>query len=369
MALIVPFVVFGMLFAPVPMPRDPEPGGPEGAYDCHDSGECFTAASIPRPNRPRRVRVVAVAGTSVTVSWQRARSGRVAGYEVVLNGARVAVVRGHRFTFTALTCATRYRITIRAVGANGRRSHRRTVFGTTSACPPGSAPAPAPLLPSPASPVDSQPPSTPGSLRIGTVATTAIQLRWAGSTDNVGVSGYRMLLDGAPLDQGTTSLSFTFTGLACGKRYTLGVQAFDAVGNASPTATRTASTAACPPPPSAADCPANPKQGVQVPSNLTVLDPATPCRTATGRVTGTQIEPDGDCHVNVSVDPQFDNLLNAVNGGLLVTEVIPNHPLAIPTVGSRVSVFGSWVNDHASGWNELHPVWSFDVLSGSTGTC
>jgi chitodextrinase len=323
---------------------------------------------------------VSVTSTSVTVRWRRTRNRRVVGYEVVLNGRRVAVVRAHRFTFAGLTCATRYRFTIRALGPNGRRSHRRTVFATTSGCPPGTGPPPAVAPPAPAAPVaappaalDRQAPTAPTGLSLGAIAPTSVVLRWRAASDNVGLAGYRLLLNGAALAEGTTALTFTFTGLACGTRYTLGVQAFDAAGNASSVASRTATTSACPPPPSSGNCPSNPKQGVQVPGNLTVLDPSSPCRTATGRVAASHVEHDGDCHVNITVDPQYQGLLNSVNGtaaqGQLITEVIPNHPLAIPSVGSRVSIFGSWVNDHSTGWNELHPVWTFTMLSGSTGVC
>ncbi|TML98753.1 MAG: hypothetical protein E6G10_21885 [Actinobacteria bacterium] len=110
---------------------------------------------------------------------------------------------------------------------------------------------------------------------------------------------------------------------------------------------------------------------MQRPGQLSVLDGANPCRTATGTVTSSHVEHDGDCHVNVSVDAAYTGLLNGVNrsAGGLITEVIPSHPLPIPKVGSHVSILGTWVNDHATGWNELHAVWSYQILSGSTGSC
>ena len=358
----VPLTVFALIWpAPLPAPRDYD-------YDCHDSGECVTEASIPRPARPRALHVVRATSTSIRVAWRAARRGPVAGYAVLANGQRIAVVRRRRFTFVGLACATRYRLVVRAVGANGRLSGRRKVSATTGGCPPGAA------TPPPAPPVttDTVAPSAPAGLSVGTLGMTSVGLSWSPSTDDVGVTGYALLVDGTRLSQGTTSPAFTFTGLACGTRYTLGVQAFDAAGNASAPATRTATTTACVAPPSAG-CPSDPKQGVQAPRNLTVLDPTNPCRTATGRVMATHIEHDGDCHVNVALDSQYQTLLNSVNGsaarGQLITEVIPNHPLAIPEVGSRVTIVGSWVNDHSTGWNELHPVWSFGILSGAAGVC
>ena len=104
-----------------------------------------------------------------------------------------------------------------------------------------------------------------------------------------------------------------------------------------------------------------------------MLDGANPCRTATGTVTSSHVEHDGDCHVNVALDAPYRGLLNSVNqsaaGGDIITEVIPSHVLPIPSNGSHVSIFGTWVNDKATGWNELHAVWSYQILSGGTGPC
>ena len=59
------------------------------------------------------------------------------------------------------------------------------------------------------------------------------------------MSGYDLYRNGASV--GTTSAtSRTFSSLACGTSYTLGVDAFDAVGNKSSASTISASTAACP---------------------------------------------------------------------------------------------------------------------------
>jgi hypothetical protein len=131
-----------------------------------------------------------------------------------------------------------------------------------------------------------------------------------------------------------------------------------------------------PVPAPAAGCPGGALAGVQRPSRLTVLDTASPCRTGVGVVRADHAEHDGDCHVNVKLDAPYTRLLNSVNmskaHGLLITEVIPKHRVAIPRLGSRVRILGTWVLDKATGWRELHPVWSITVLSrgtGGTGTC
>jgi hypothetical protein len=342
--------------------------------------------AAPRP-RLTGVRITGVAPTSVSVVWRHpARHGVV---ELFVDGHRIAVAHGRRFTFATLKCQTQYRLTLRARRAHGR-SLRTRLFVTTAACAqpdPGDKdegeappPLPDPLVPSPASSptaVDTQAPTAPGGLSAGKVTATAIPLKWTASTDNVGVTRYAVYLNGTQiLPPSPTATSYTFSGLTCATSYTLGVQAFDPNGNASPIATQTASTAACPAAPTPAasgSCPANPLQGVQRPGQLTVLDGANPCRSITGRVASKHVEHDSDCHMNVALDAPYTGLLNSVNrsaaGGNLITEIIPSHTLAIPSVGSHVAVFGTWVNDHATGWNELHAVWSLQVLSGGSGAC
>ena len=62
-------------------------------------------------------------------------------------------------------------------------------------------------------------------------------LSWTASTDDVGVTGYRVFQDGSQVGTSATT-SFSFTGLTCGTTYTLGVAAVDAAGNVSGTATK-----------------------------------------------------------------------------------------------------------------------------------
>jgi hypothetical protein len=67
---------------------------------------------------------------------------------------------------------------------------------------------------------------------------------WGASTDDVGVAGYDLLLNGTKTGQ-TTSLTATFSGLACGQSYTIAVRAFDDAGNRSSPSSLTAATLAC----------------------------------------------------------------------------------------------------------------------------
>ena len=97
---------------------------------------------------------------------------------------------------------------------------------------------------------DTSPPSAPSNLSLTATTTSGISLSWSASSDNVGVAGYDVYLDGSKVDS-TTQTDYSFTGLACGTAYPLGVVAFDAAGNRSSQTTLTGTTAACitPPPP------------------------------------------------------------------------------------------------------------------------
>jgi chitodextrinase len=76
---------------------------------------------------------------------------------------------------------------------------------------------------------------------------STLSLSWSPSSDDVGVSGYGVYRDGSSVGS-TSSTSYSYSGLACGRSYTLAVDAADAAGNRSARSTITASTAACPPP-------------------------------------------------------------------------------------------------------------------------
>ena len=91
---------------------------------------------------------------------------------------------------------------------------------------------------------DTTRPTTPANITVSGVTATHLHFGWTKSTDNVGVQGYDLFLDGTKL--GTTPFnSADFFSLVCGRTYTLAVVAFDAAGNRSDQGTGTGTTSAC----------------------------------------------------------------------------------------------------------------------------
>jgi len=77
---------------------------------------------------------------------------------------------------------------------------------------------------------DTTAPTVPAGLTAAAVSGTQVNLAWSASTDNVGVTGYYVYLNDAPL-AATSSTSFSHTGLTAGATYSYRVSAFDAVPN------------------------------------------------------------------------------------------------------------------------------------------
>ena len=93
----------------------------------------------------------------------------------------------------------------------------------------------------PPPPPDVTPPSTPQNLTAVAAGSTQVNLSWSASTDNVGVTGYRVFRNGAQV--GTPSgLTFQDVGLTPNTTYSYTVAARDAAGNVSPQSSAASAT-------------------------------------------------------------------------------------------------------------------------------
>lgn len=82
-------------------------------------------------------------------------------------------------------------------------------------------------------PADTEPPTTPGGVRQTGASATSVSIAWGLSSDNVGVTGYRVRRDGA-LAGTTPGTSFQDGALKAATAYRYTVSAIDAAGNESP---------------------------------------------------------------------------------------------------------------------------------------
>src|SRR5438552_1923689 len=90
------------------------------------------------------------------------------------------------------------------------------------------------------------PPSVPTGLTATAVSSSQINLSWTASSDNVGVSGYRVYRGGTQIATRSTT-SFANTGLSASTTYSYTVAAYDAAGNLSAQSSSASATTPAPP--------------------------------------------------------------------------------------------------------------------------
>ena len=234
---------------------------------------------VTAPSAPTNVRTVASTETQVILAWSPSTDDLgVVAYRLYVGGFWVGQWSEPSATITNLSCGQTYQIGIDASDAAGNESAPTTAFFSTAACS------------------DHTPPSTPTGLAVSKSSTTGVTLNWTASTDISGIGEYGLYRDGSKVGTATGSTG-DFTGLACGKSYTLGVDAADKAQNRSRVATLTAATAPCapttPPPPTDTGTPTAPPNVHTTAVTQTEVAVAWDSSTATNGMAGYQIFRDG----------------------------------------------------------------------------
>jgi chitodextrinase len=176
-------------------------------YGCGSSSDQYP------PSVPTGVQAAAVSSDSVQLNWTESQDDLVMmGYRVYRDGSRVGSTPLTSYTDTGLTPGTSYGYRVSAFDWIGNESAKSTTLFVATA--------------------DGSAPSAPGSLQGTAVSTSRIDLAWTASTDNVGVTGYRIYRNGAVIGT-TTGTSYSDTGLSEYTTYTYRVAAYDAEGNES----------------------------------------------------------------------------------------------------------------------------------------
>ncbi|PYR28967.1 MAG: hypothetical protein DMF98_01310, partial [Acidobacteria bacterium] len=170
------------------------------------------------PSVPTGLTGTAVSATQINLTWNASTDNvAVTSYQVYLNDAMIANTPATSFQHTGLTAGTTYNYRVSAADAVPNYS--------AWTVPPVSVATPAAA--------DTTAPSTPTGLLASAVSSSQINLSWAASTDNVGVTGYRVYRAGTLLATLGVVTTYQNTGLTPSTTYSYTVQALDAAGNAS----------------------------------------------------------------------------------------------------------------------------------------
>lgn len=182
------------------------------------------------PDAPTAVRTADVTETTAHVAWEAALDNvATTGYNVYVNGEKVnkELVTATEYDLTGLTPATDYSVEIEAVDAAGNVSEKSEAATFTTA-----------------KAVDTEAPSVPTDVKASDVTKTGATVTWTASTDNKGVAGYNVYVNGTQVnDTLVATTEYVLTGLTEGTEYTVEVEAVDTNNNVSAKAAVTFTTA------------------------------------------------------------------------------------------------------------------------------
>ncbi|MGB6962850.1 MAG: fibronectin type III domain-containing protein [Candidatus Acidiferrum sp.] len=194
------------------------------------------------PTAPANLTATATSGTQINLTWAASTDNvGVTGYKVercqgagCANFAQIATPTATTFNDAGLSASTSYSYRVRAADAAGNNSAYSNISSTST------------LASS-----DTTPPTAPANLAATAASAGQINLSWTASTDNVGVTGYKVeRCSGAGCASFAqiatpTATTFNNTGLTGSTSYSYRVRANDAAGNNSGYSnTATASTPA-----------------------------------------------------------------------------------------------------------------------------
>lgn len=169
------------------------------------------------PTAPTNLHAASIGTTEIALTWNAATNNiGVVSYEVY-NGSQLAgTTNSTSYTIKALTPHTSYSFTVTALDAAGNRS----------------TPSNSLVVRTNAAPVDTDPPTAPTGLQLLSATPASLTIAWNASTDNIGIAGYEILLNGS-VAASTANTTYTLTGLNAATSYTILVRAFDAAGKRS----------------------------------------------------------------------------------------------------------------------------------------
>ncbi len=167
------------------------------------------------PTPPSSLSASSITQTSVNLNWTASTDNvGVDHYNVYVGGSLQGTTTGTSYSVSGLTANTTYTLTVDAEDATGNTSTSSSVTITTSAA------------------VDNTAPTMPSSLSASNTTQTSTDLSWGASTDNVAVDHYNVYVNGGLIGTTTSTLA-SVTSLLANTTYTMSVEAEDAAGNTS----------------------------------------------------------------------------------------------------------------------------------------
>jgi YD repeat-containing protein len=167
------------------------------------------------PSVPTGLGATAVSQTQINLSWTASTDpggSGVAGYKIYRGGSQIASSVTTSYSDTSLAAGTTYSYRVAAYDVAGNVSAQSSPASATT--------------------LDTTAPSVPANLNGSASSATQINLTWTASTDNVGVTGYRVYRGGSQIGTSATT-TYSDATVVGSTTYSYTVAAYDAAGNVS----------------------------------------------------------------------------------------------------------------------------------------
>ena len=185
----------------------------------------FTFTDSQAPTVPTGLTATAVSNNQINLSWTASTDNvGVAGYKIFRDGNHISTTTNTTFSSIGLNPSTQYSYTVSAFDAAGNNTAQ---CASANATTQGG--------------TDTTAPTVPTGLAATAVSTSQINLSWTASSDNVGVTGYKIYRGGTQIAT-TSGTTFSNTGLSASTLYSYTVAAYDAAGNNSAQSTAASAT-------------------------------------------------------------------------------------------------------------------------------
>lgn len=211
---------------------------PEAFYSCSDVlfERSDQPADTTAPTTPADLRASDTTASTITLAWSPSTDDvAVTAYDLLRDGQVVATTSTTTATLRGLEADTQHRLAVRARDAAGNASAASPAIDVRTRPAPNG---------------DTTPPSTPGGLHVMGVTSSTVELMWSAASDDVGVTGYEVLRDGAVVASTSGATAATVRDLPPDTDLPFAVRARDAAGNRSaPSAVVRTHTAPDPAPP------------------------------------------------------------------------------------------------------------------------
>ncbi len=180
------------------------------------------------------VKVNNITSTGAVITWttDKASSSQVETKKSSWNSVWVIAP----YDATNINGLTTHKVTVSELSASTQYSYRVTSCDATNSCKTWTSSNKFKTLSATATPTDATAPTTPTNTTASSITQNGATISWTASTDNVGVTGYNIYINGSTTPTNVnliTGTNYPITNLFPGTTYSIVVKAKDAAGNLS----------------------------------------------------------------------------------------------------------------------------------------